>query len=158
MDASGQRRGIAWGHAALLALFLAFIAWYVTDTVLASSRVSNLLFIVPVGAAAAIIGVFLMVRVLAGAEPRVEDGARVADDFRHRHGIPATMAAMVVFVVLLGTGWFDLATFLFVAATMWIYGARNPLAILGYAAAFALVVVAGMKHVLFVPVPTLLPL
>ena len=38
-----------WGHIALLAGFAAFIVWYVADSFLASSQITNLLLIVPVG-------------------------------------------------------------------------------------------------------------
>ena len=158
MDETHGRPAIAWGHAALLALFVAFIVWYVADTYLASQKIFNLLLIVPVGAAGLAIALMLIVRVLVGIEAMVPRTQLVVDDFRHRYGVPASMASMVVYLVLMKVAGFDVATFLFVAANMWIYGSRNILAILFFPLVFALAVTTAMKHLLFVPVFTLLPL
>ena len=153
-----------WGHIALLAGFAAFIVWYVADSFLASSQITNLLLIVPVGGLALFIAAMLLVqtgmalRSNARGRPGAPEAPAEQAPWRHRYGPMASMIGMVIYVVGLPWAGFDLATACFVAANMWIYGERNLVMIAGYACAFGAAVAAAMRYLLFVPIPTLLPL
>ena len=152
------------GHLALLAGFIVFVVWYLTDSIRASDQITNLLLIGPVSVLALAIAAGLLLRV-SREEPlppdKRNDTAAPAPReraWRHRYGPLASMIAMVVYVGLLPWVGFDLATSCFVAANMWIYGERNPVLIMVYSVFLGIVVSATMKHLLFVPIPTLLPL
>ena len=153
----------SWGHVALLAGFIAFVVWYFIDSMLASDQIQNLLLIGPTSVVALTIAAALLVRAgrrlwLPSAERGKAAGRTDRRGLRHRYGAPASMASMVAFVAVLPWLGFDFATFCFVAANMWIYGERNPVLIAVYASVLGVAVAAAMRHLLFVPIPTLLPL
>lgn len=151
-----------WGEVALLLAFLGFTAWYVQDSYSASSSLSNMLLIGPVGGLALAIGLVLLVSRLVALwrgyrhwPPRAQEAAL---NFRHRYGVGTSMTLLVLYVVGMPFIGFDLATFLFLGAAMLVYGERRLHVVGIYAAIMSLVVVSAMKNFLFVPFPTLLPL
>lgn len=152
-----------WGHLAFVVAIAAFCVWYWLDARAASTSTQNLLLIQP----AAILALFLCA-VIAARLVRVE---RVADEARSGRESAAppwetlrrTGALRgVLFAALLGayvaavlfTG-FDVSTFVFLAAGMFLLGERRPLVLLGFAAFFAAALSYAFKHMLSVPVPTI---
>ena len=157
---SAQLR-IEWGHLAFVAVIAAFCLWYWQDARAASTDIQNLLLIQP----AAILALALCAAVVSRAI-RLEDAEPSADEppaaaasepphGREWRGIVVASLLLLYVIALLPVG-FDVATFVFLAVSMFTLGERRPLFLLGYSAVLAVGLSYGFKVVLSVPVPTLL--
>jgi hypothetical protein len=157
-----MRLRVEWGHLALVAGIAAFCGWYWFDARSASSNVQNLLLIQP----AAILALALCAAIAYGAVTVERDGPAVAPPESAATAAPAVrkrewrgvlvaglLGVHVVAIIPLG---FDVATFAFLAAAMYLLGERRPVFLLGYSAVLAVALSYGFKVMLSVPVPTLL--
>ena len=166
MKIGSVRLHVEWGHLAFVLFMAAFCAWFWLDARAASTNVQNLLVIQPAAIFALLLCAAIAIRLVkieridtAGSNP--EKPAPAASVLRAlwRAGelrgilIAALLGAYVFGVLLAG---FDLATFLFLAAGMFLLGERRPLFLGGFSALFALALSYGFKVMLSVPVPTLL--
>jgi hypothetical protein len=157
-----------WSHLALLAFFAAVTGWYLFDTVQASRRVENLIFVVPLAAFALLMCLIAAVRAArpsgAGAvgDPGLAaDTKKEAPASAHARDRPpastiALMAAFAVYVAAMDTIGFDIASLLFIGAALWIQGERRWTLLLVYTPLFALGVTWGFKQMLPYPMPTTL--
>ena len=113
-------------HLALAGMLTAFCAWYLTDAWLARASVHNLILIAPVGIAAILTGLWLMVRELrAPSVPKAP-----------QPGTFPMMALLAGFVALLPLVGFSAGIFLFVLGASRLMGLRNPVSLILYAALF----------------------
>ena len=156
-----------WSHLALLTFFAAVSGWYLLDTVQASRRVENLIFVVPL---ATFTLVMCAVGVVRAVFPRREPAPAAAQDTgtgEPSGGTPAKaapltavtaalMAAFGVYVAVMDTIGFDIASLLFLGAALWIQGERRWPLLLVYTPLFALGVTWGFKQMLPYPMPTTL--
>ncbi len=162
MRIGSVRLVVEWGHLALVAGIAGFCVWYWLDARAASSNVQNLLLIQP----AALLALGLCVVVAAGsirvhrnrtggdeAAPEPEHAPKHAT--RDWRGIQIA-ALLGLFVASLLCAGFDVATFVFMAAGMYVLGERRPLLLAGYSAGFAAAMSYAFKFMLSVPVPTLI--
>lgn len=151
-----------WGHLAFVLAVAAFCAWYWFDARAASTSIQNLLIIQP-----AAIFVLLLCAAIAVRLVRIERAAEVSEK---RAQAAALLRALrdsgelrgAFFAVLLGAyvagvlfAGFDLATFLFLAAGMFVLGERRPAVLAGFSGLLALALSYGFKVMLSVPVPTI---
>lgn len=156
-------------HVLLLLSFLAAAVWYLTDTLGASERVENVIFVGPLALAAIALSLYILVRVLVDirARPSREDagpaGAGVdAGVARPPRGFVARWRAALVallftlYVTTLDAVGFDVGTFLFVMACLVVQGERNPLVFIGYPLVFAALVTCAFRLLVPYPFATLL--
>jgi len=168
-------RRLDWSHLALLAFFAAVVVWYLFDTVQASRRIENLVFVVPLAGFALVLAAIAAVRIVLDARapwPPRDDAAAKSERESEApivmEVVPETprepvswktlglLGAFAVYVALLDTIGFDIASVLFIGAALWIQGERRWPLLLVYTPAFALGAVWGFKKMLPYPMPTML--
>lgn len=146
-------RAPSWGHLAFIGSAAAFLVWYFLDAYGASSRLENLMLIGP----ATLVGLGLCI-FLAAAEVLTLEGAPERDALPSIDPrVPAFMALLAAYVAALvfDVG-FDVASLVFLVASLWVLGERRPVLLLVFPAVFTVLIVLGMQELLSVPVPTLL--
>jgi putative tricarboxylic transport membrane protein len=152
-----------WEHLLFAALLLAFIVWYLWTAAAASLTFSNLILIAPVGAVAAGLLLYIASVEIFGRMPATSASAVQADSTastphgRFRSGSLATIAALMglfgAFVVTIPYIGFDVATFLFVGATLWLLGERNIVVLLSLALGIAVALSLAALTLLTFPMP-----
>jgi putative tricarboxylic transport membrane protein len=162
--ASERLHATDWEHLGFLAALLAFIIWYLCDATLASPTFSNLILVAPVGMLAILCGVYIVVVEILGhrdaAGPSATasaDSAPGASPARFRAGSVGTimllMAFFALFVAAMPYAGLDVATFAFIAATLWLLGERRPLFILSLAFGVAAAISIAALALLTFPIP-----
>ncbi len=147
------------GHLMLLAGFVGYAMWYALDAYAAQSKIQNMLLIAP---ASAIVIVFVALIFLSEIRSIVHGTDAVVSDeepgqtFQQRYGTLCASIGMTVYVIAMPFVGFDVATVLFIAASMVMQGARNWAAILIFSLIVGLLPVWALENVLSIPVPTLL--
>ena len=153
-----------WEHLIFLSGIVAFLIWYVWDATAASPTFSNLILIAPAAAAAVTLALYIAAAEILGrgampqAGPREEglaSGQIGSSRFRSAAvgTILALMGLFATFVVAIPYVGFDIATFGFVAATLWLLGERRAMVVLTLALVIAAAVSAAALAVLTVPMP-----
>ena len=152
-----------WEHLLFAALLLAFIVWYLWTAAAASLTFSNLILIGPVGAVAAGLLLYIASVEIFGRTPVASaasiqaDVAASAAHGRFRSGSLATIAALIglfgAYVVAIPYIGFDVATFLFVGATLWLLGERNIAVLLSLALGIAVALSLAALTLLTFPMP-----
>lgn len=161
---SGGKRALDWEHLFFLAFILAFLAWYLTDATLASPTFSNLILVAPVGAIGAILALYIGAGEIldhrAAAEPAPtadSAGAAVPTLSRFRTGSLGTVALLMalfgLFVAAIPYLGFDLATFIFTIATLWLLGERRIIFTLSLALGMSAGISVAALTLLTFPVP-----
>jgi putative tricarboxylic transport membrane protein len=150
-------------HLLFAALLLAFIVWYLWTAAAASLTFSNLILIGPVGAVAAGLLLYIASVEIFGRMPAANaasiqaDAAASAAHGRFRSGSLATIAALIglfgAYVVAIPYIGFDVATFLFVGATLWLLGERNIAVLLSLALGIAVALSLAALTLLTFPMP-----
>ncbi len=155
MATGSFRTRFAWGHLAFVAAVAVFCLWYWHDARRASDDVENLLLIQP----AALVALLLCAVIAAGSSgngrPADDQTEGVPSSAREGRGIAVAVLLGLYVAAVIPMG-FDLATFAFLAAAMYVLGERRLLVLVGYSAALALGMSYAFKSLLSVPVPTLL--
>ena len=156
MKTGSKHLRVDWAHLALVAGIAAFCLWFWFDARSASSDVQNLLVIQP----AAILALALCAVIAFGAVRAEPDAAgpesgTAARPGREWRGVLVAVLLGLYVLALVPVG-FDVATFVFLAAGMYLLGERRPVFLVGYSAVFAAAMSYGFKVMLSVPVPTLL--
>lgn len=151
------------GHLVFLAIVTGYAGWYATDAYLASGKLQNLVLIVPGAALCIGLAAFLAFREF---RPAAAPAAKPGDvDTTNPHGdaadpaggtvddrIPPILLGMLgAYVVAMAWIGFDIATFLFISAALYLLGQRNWVLILGYSAAFTFAIVVGIGQLVSLP-------
>jgi hypothetical protein len=173
MPSEGQHT-TDWEHVGFLAALLAFIIWYLCDATLASPTFSNLILVAPVGGLAILLGIYIGTVEIFGRhvlptragksetkiETKIETKTEAAGhdaQARFRAGAVGTilllMAFFALFVAAMTYLGFDVATFAFIAATLWLLGERRPWFILSLAFGIAAGVSIAALTILTFPIP-----
>ncbi len=152
-----------WEHLVFAALLLAFIVWYLWTSAVASFTFSNLILIGPVGAVAAALLLYIGSDEIFGRTAAVSaavaepDSAAAAAHGRFRSGSLATIVALMglfgAFVIAIPYIGFDVATFLFVGATLWLLGERSIAVLLSLAFGIAVALSLAALTLLTFPMP-----
>jgi hypothetical protein len=153
-----------WEHLLFLALLLGFVTWYLWTAAAASATFSNLILIAPVGAAAMLLLLYIGVEEIFGLIPGATatktgqtEASTNAADGRFRSGSLRTIAALMglfgLFVVSMPYIGFDIATFFFVVATMWLLGERRVIFSLSLALGVAAALSIAALTLLTFPMP-----
>jgi hypothetical protein len=149
----GSKIAVDVPHLAFVSAIVGWCVWFCRDAWLAQADVENLIMIVPAAVAAGVLYVF----VAAGCFKVVGR----ADGFGTRRplhtgvgvkiaGTMALLAALVVAGPLVG---FDIASFVYILATLLLLGERRILILLLAPALFCIVVVYCFDTVLPIPLP-----
>ncbi len=141
-----------YGHAAFVIAVVAFHFWFAMDAWRASSSLENLMFVVPLTIVAFALGALILVGIFRGAADRPPDDVPRPIDPR----IPLLMLALCAYLGGLVSTGFDISTFLFLCASLWLLGERRLWVILLYGSALTAFCVFGLREMVSVPVPTIL--
>ncbi|OWU83125.1 hypothetical protein ATO6_19915 [Oceanicola sp. 22II-s10i] len=152
---TGGRRARLTEHVIVLLVVAGWAIWFLHDSWRVSDSVENLMLIAP--AAVLLLALCLFVILRAARDPSREDGeggsfAPLLSDLRSL-GFIALFAA---FIGGLAWGWFDLAAFVFILASLLLLGERKILLAVIYSAAFAGASTWALSEMLPYDVPALL--
>ena len=125
---SESKRAIDWEHIFFLAAVLIFLVWYLSDATVASPTFSNLILIAPVGAIAAVLVFYIGT-------------------------IALLMVFFGLFVAAIPYAGFDVATFVFVIATLWLLGERSVVFMLTLALGISTGISVAALTLLTFPIP-----
>lgn len=154
MGDPGQRRVVIWGHFLLLCVIAAVVISYWLDARETSLKINNLLLVQP----ASIFALLVMALVLPQVFPRVPvkdvpDAEERRRELVNVGRVALLAAAFGLFVFSLETIGFDVATFVFVAAGLFLCGERKAWVIGAYSAIFTVFVVYGYQALVPYPFP-----
>ncbi len=144
---------------ALAGFFLVISVWYLWDAYRASARVENLLLILP----AAVVVMLLCGWIIGGF--LVHAGRRTETYLRRCRETPkekkpvsvfGAMCILAAYVLCMDWIGFDLATFLFMMALMFLQGERRPLWLGGFSLLFSVLVSLFFEYMIPYPMPMLL--
>jgi len=162
---SGERQKVIdWEHLIFLAAIVAFLVWYLWDAVAASPTLSNLILIAPAGAFAFIIAIYIASVEIIG--PRTAPSAVQPDPIapgaatapsRFREGsfrtITLLMGLFALFVAAIPYAGFDVASFCFVGATLWLLGERRVVFTVLLASGISAATSIAALALLAIPIP-----
>ncbi|MGP9818596.1 tripartite tricarboxylate transporter TctB family protein [Salinarimonas sp. NSM] len=159
----------------LIALVCAvFSVVYVAAAYLDSSRIHNVIFIIPMAAITGVLAGIVIVRAVLGraraetpaepspsSEPKSEPKSEPAPEPGEAPalgplGIAALMGLLIAYAFSIPWIGFDVASILFMATGLWILGERRPLFVAALSLAFGLGVTWLLLHGARVPAHTLL--
>lgn len=154
-------RGIDWGHIALLVVLAGIAIWYLHDTWSASSRVRNLILVLPasvlaLGLAAGIAGGVIIRGLQGRADPAVEAAESAATSTRERIYPLMLMGIFALYILSLPVTGFDVGSALFVMIALLADGERRPLFLIVYPAVFAAICTLLFRWLLPYPMTTLI--
>ncbi len=149
---SERQHATDWEHVFFLVTILAFLVWYLWDATAASPTFTNLILIAPVGALAVILALYIGSIEIFGHHGMPKDAPvgkveTVAGNApsRFRAGSVGTITLLMgcfgLFVAAIPYLGFDVATFGFIVATLWLLGERRVL----FTLALALGISAGIS-------------
>lgn len=132
----------------LLALS-SLVIWYLFDAYSASSHFANLILILPVSILVLILCLIEFVSQLRGLHEPPPDLDPIAS-------MLPVIVLFMVFVLSLEWLGFDVGTFAFIAAFLWLHGERRIIWILAYSISFALLMSLFFSAMLPYPMPMLI--
>ena len=159
----GRKHLPDWEHVLFVAMLLGFVTWYLSTATIASATFSNLILIAPVSAAAILLLLHIGWKEIAGlssaapiALSQTEPQAN-ASASRFRSGSTRTIAALMglfaLFVIAIPYLGFDISTFFFIGATLWLLGERRVIFSLTLAFAIAAALSIAALTLLTFPMP-----
>lgn len=157
MTARSVQGRIDWGHLALLVLLSGIVSWYLYDTWTASSRVRNLILVLPASILALILAVGIASGVVFRGTRGEMTGASEIDPkpLRDRIYPLVLMAIFGLYILTLPVTGFDVGSALFVFVAFLFDGERRPLVLLIYPVIFAAVCTLLFRWLLPYPMITL---
>lgn len=139
-----------------LAMLLGFVTWYLSTATIASATFSNLILIAPVSAAAILLLLYIGWKEVARPSSQTEPQTN-ASASRFRSGSIRTIAALMglfaLFVAAIPYLGFDVSTFFFIGATLWLLGERRVLFSLTLAVAISAALSIAALTLLTFPMP-----
>ena len=143
-------------HFLFLTAIVGFCVWYFRDAYAASNTLENLLLIEPAVIASVILYFIILRSVISIVpDPDVVVASRQPLSPVVRIRIFGGMALLIAYVALMGVIGFDVATVLYVGATLALLGERRPVLLLVLPIVFGGLVVYAFRQMVTVPVPTL---
>ena len=141
-------------HFVFVTVIAAWCVWFCRDAWLAQASIENLIMIVPASGAAAVLYVFAAASCFSVS--RAEDPAPTR---RRALGegvavkLAGTMALLAAFVVAGPLIGFDIASFVYILATLLLLGERRIIVLLLVPALFCIVAIYGFDTILTTPLP-----
>jgi len=154
-------RGIDWGHIALLVILAWIAIWYLHDTWSASSRVRNLILVLPasilaLGLAAGIAGGVIIRGLQGRADAAVEGAESATTSVRERIYPLILMAIFALYILSLPVTGFDVGSVLFIMIALLADGERRPVFLIVYPVVFAAICTLLFGWLLPYPMTTLI--
>lgn len=155
---------VDWGHLLVILMIAVICAAYLYDTLDASTRINNILFVLP----ASIIALLLCIAILPQVVTRiVEPGDKLSKAMSNDENAPKEtwnelgwiallVVAFGVFVFAVERIGFDLASWLFITLGLFVCGERRILALALYPPIAAVLIVFGFKTLIPYPMFTLI--
>lgn len=176
---SNRRLSVDWGHLIVLGLIAGATIWYNIDARSVSLDLNNLLLLQPVAIVTLVLCLFIVPQCFryvddtseTSAADKAADpvpGAAIPDvdaivtmptaqsEGRDLLKMLAMGGLLGIYVFSLGMVGFDVATFLFMVASMLLCGERRPLALIAFPTILTFVTIYGFKALMPYPMPTLL--
>jgi hypothetical protein len=146
-------------HVAFVSAIVGFCVWYLFDARSASTNVQNLLLVEPAAILVFVLYVFILrdavtIEQLGVPVPSVSPREKLTPRFRRR--IFGSMTLLGLYVLTMAEIGFDIATFLYVLATLRLLGERRVTVLLLVPLLFCAIVVYAFGTLLSLPVPLLL--
>jgi putative tricarboxylic transport membrane protein len=156
---AGQQFVVDAPHVAFVSAIVGFCTWYLFDARIASTNVQNLLLVEPAAIVVLVLYVVTLrdavtVERLGSPRPSVSPREQLTPHFRRR--IFGAMALLGLYVLTMAAIGFDLATFLYVLATLRLLGERRLTVLLLVPLLFCAIVIYAFGTLLSLPVPLLL--
>lgn len=159
----GRKHLPDWEHLLFLAALLGFVTWYLLTVTIASATFSNLILIAPVSAAAILLLLHIGWKEIARPSSVApitlsQTGSHTnTSASRFRSGsirtIVALMGLFALFVAAIPYLGFDVSTFFFIGATLWLLGERRVLFSLTLAVAISAALSIAALTLLTFPMP-----
>lgn len=156
------------GHLILVLFFVSITALYLFDAWQASSRLRNLILILPASILSLTLCVIVLVGIVSAPARRREtaeaDKSHQSDEserhtpetFAVRFKTAFTMGLFALYILSLPYLGFDVGTALFAAANLILDGERRPLVLIGIPVLFAIVATLCFQWLLPYPMPILI--
>lgn len=151
------------GHATFVLFITSFVIWYFIDAYSASSSIQNLILIAPASALALVLCAIVLFQIFSAPkspapekvpEKGDEAGTETVDGWK-RFRSPIFIVLFGLYILTMDVIGFDVATFLFVAAAMFLQGERRLWVIAGYSLGFGTLVILVFSMLLPYPMMTL---
>lgn len=139
-------------HVLLLFAIAGWTVWFLLDAWRVSATLENLMLIAPGAALTLVLCVYIGIRAALDPAREGEVFVSFADDLRTLSFI----GIFVAFIAGLAWGWFDVAAFMFLFASLLLMGERNIPAAFAYSAVFAGLSAYALGEMLPYPVPALM--
>ncbi|MCT7376760.1 tripartite tricarboxylate transporter TctB family protein [Chelativorans salis] len=152
MQPGQGRLVVMWGHLALLAVIAGVVVAYWMDARATSLKVNNLLLVQP----ASVLALMLVALVVPQCFKRTVPGADEevpAESLSDLGKVAALAACFGAFTTTLEIVGFDVATFLFMIAALFICGERRWWLNLSFSAAFTMLLIYGYGALIPFPFP-----
>lgn len=148
MAEGAGRRGLDWGHLALVVLIAGAVGLYLHDAIQASPTTDNLILILPAALLALGLCVLIAIGILRGRAARRDDAPLGR--------APALMGLFALYIITLPVMGFDVGSAVFVAAALLLEGERRPMQLLVVPAVFAVLATLSFRALVPYPIPTML--
>jgi hypothetical protein len=156
---AGRHIAVDVPHVVFVSAVVGFCAWYLLDARGASTNVQNLLLIEPISILVFVLYVFILrdaITIERPAGPLLAMPApREPLTPRFRQRIFGSMALLGLYVLTMAEIGFDLATFLYVLATLFLLGERRIAVLLPVPLLFCALAIYAFGTILSLPVPLL---
>lgn len=146
---------IPYAQLSLPVLFLVVTVWYLIDSYTASATTENLLLILPAGIVVLLLCLWILATTLRDSKRAVEPKKEKKKE-KKEVSVLGAMIILAVFVLSMDWIGFDVATFLFIAALMFLQGERRVAWLGGFSFVFAFLVSIFFEYMIPYPMPMLL--
>lgn len=157
---AGRRLVVDTPHVAFVSAIVGFCAWYLFDARGASTNVQNLLLIEPTAILVFVLYAFILRDVVTIERPAGSLSAMPTEREpltpRFRRRIFGAMAVLGLYVLAMAEIGFDVATFLYVLATLFLLGERRVAVLFLVPLLFCAIAIYAFGTLLSLPVPLLL--
>jgi len=142
----------------LVSFFLLISVWYLLDAYGASSSTENLLLILPVATVVIVLCLWILGRVFfqTSKQKAKTDAEEHTKPEKKKVSVFGAMIILAAFVLSMDWVGFDLATFVFLAALMFLQGERRPIWLVGFSLVYAILVSLFFESMIPYPMPMLL--
>lgn len=146
-----------FGELALPIFILAVSVWYLYDAYKAEASTENLLLILPAGVV--VIGLCLWIAASQLLSAKAEKVTEKKEEKKTETREVSVLGAMIIlagYVLSMNYIGFDLATFLFILALMFLQGERRISMLIGFSLVFAFLVSLFFEYMIPYPMPMLI--
>lgn len=150
MQSSQGRLVVMWGHLALLAVIAAIVVAYWMDARATSLKVNNLLLVQPASILALVLAALVVPHCFRRIAPAEELRTESLSDLGKVAALAACFGAFATMLEIIG---FDVATFLFMVAALFICGERRWSVNLPFSAVFTVLLIYGYGALIPFPFP-----